>query len=133
MSIKYEQLKCIHQLAVETGDVNELRKIPSLLNDWRIKCREVDGELLWTNLSVPTSAGETVTIGLRYRKKDTTLTEDIFELNAKAPDKVKKVYKGCYQKSRPEYEGTHKQQDVEPRSFTSINTCCLYFGERTSS
>jgi len=130
MTTKYEQVKSIHQLAVKTHDANELRRIPSLLNDWGIKCREDDGELLWTNLSVPTSVGETITIGLRYRKEDKTLTEDVFELSARDPDVVAPYYKGSYQKLRPEYEGTHKQQDVEPRSITSVNTCCLYFGER---
>src|SRR5450759_5354456 len=133
MTTKYEQVKCIHDLAVETHDANELRKIPSLLNSWGKKCREHD-ELLWTNLSMPTSIGETITIGLRYKKKkDETLTEDIFELNKKNPDVLSEYYKGQYQPLRPEYQGTHKLQDVGAHSFTSVNTCCLYLGDNNLS
>jgi len=130
MTTKYEQIKNIHKIAVETHDTNELRKITSLLNDWGFKCREDDGELLWTNLSIPTSIGETITIGLRYKKKDSTLTEDIFELSEKDPNVVTPYYKGKYQKLRSEYEHTHKQQDVKARSFTSVNSCSLYLGEK---
>lgn len=131
MTTKYEEIKNIHKIAVETYDANELRKIPSLLNDWGFKCREDDGELLWTNLSTPTSIiGGTITIGLRYKKKDATLAEDIFELSEKDPDVVTPYYKGKYQKYRPVYNRTHKQQDVKARSFTSPNSCSLYLGER---
>ena len=133
MTTKYEQIKNIHKKAVETHDANELRKIPSLLNDWGFRCREDDGELLWTNLSIPTSIGETITIGLRYKKKDATLTEDIFELSEKDPNVVTPYYKGSYQKHRSAYERTHKQQDVEARSFTSVNSCSLYLGEKNDS
>ena len=97
MATKYEQVKSVHELAVETGDANELRKIPPLLNSWGIKCREDDGQPLWTNLSIPTSSvGETITIGLRYIKQDATLTEDI-ELNKNTPDAVASYYRGRYQ------------------------------------
>jgi len=133
MTTKYEQAKCIHDLAVKTHDASELRKIPSLLNNWGRKCRS-DDELLWTNLSMPMSIGETIIIGLRYKKKiDGTLTEDIFELNNKNPDKLSPHYKGQYQLLCPEYKGTHKLQNVEDRSFTSVNTCCLYFGDNNDS
>lgn len=126
MTTKYEQVKSVHDRAVETNDANELRNIPSLLNSWGIKCREDDGQLLWTNLSVPTSVGETITIGLRYKKQDETLTEDVFELNNKNPDVVTQYYKGRYQTLRPEYKHTHKLQNVGAHSFTTVNTCCLY-------
>ena len=130
MTTKYEQVKSVHKSAAETGDANELRKIPSLLNSWGIKCREDDGQLLWTNLSLPTSIGETITIGLRYKKQDSTLTEDVFELSKKDPDIVASYYKGRYQMLRPEYQGTHKQQDVDARSFTTVNTCCIYLYDK---
>lgn len=130
MTTKYEKIKKIHEIAVETHDANELRKIPLLLNDWGIRCREDDGELLWTNLSTPASIGGTITIGLRYKKKDATLTEDIFELSEKDPNVVTPYYKGKYQTHRSEYVLTHKQQDVETRSFTSANSCSLYLGEK---
>lgn len=47
-----------------------LREIPAMPNRWEINCPENDGQLLWKNLSVPTSVGETITIGLRYRAQD---------------------------------------------------------------
>ena len=133
MTTKYEQVKYVHDYGVETRDPNELRKIPSLPNGWGIKCRKDDGQMLWTNLSIPASVGQTITIGLRYKKRDQTLTEEIFELNKRNPDKVSAYYKGRYQTVRPEYQGTHKLQNVGTRSFTSVNTCCLYLGDKNGS
>ena len=128
MLTRYEQAKNIHGAAVETHDANKLLEILPLLNSCGIQCREDDGELLWTNLSIPTSVGGAITIGLRYKKLDRTLTEDIFELNEKNPDVITKYYTGSYQKFRSEYEHTHKRPDVETRSFRTVNTCCLYLG-----
>ena len=133
MMTKFEQVKSIHERAVETHDANALREIPPMLNCWGIKCREDDGQLLWTNVSVPTSVGETITIGLRYKKQDETLTEDIFELSRNNPDLVTPYYKGRYQTVRPEYQGTHKLQNVGSQSFTTVNTCCLYLGGENGS
>lgn len=133
MTTKYEEVKNIHKVALETGNMDELRRVLPLLNSWGIKCRENDGQLLWTNLSMPMSVGETITIGLRYKKQDATLTEDIFELSKNNPDAVNCYYKGSYQQLRPEYRRTHKQQDVEARSYTTVNTCCLYFGDKSGS
>jgi hypothetical protein len=126
-------VKDIHERAVEARDANELRKILSLLDGWGIKRRQKDGELLWTNLSIPTSIGGTIAIGYRYWKRDSTLTEDIFELNQNNPDEIGPYYKGAYQDVRSEYERTHKQQGVEARSFTTVNTCCLYLGGQNGS
>ena len=133
MMTKFDQVKSIHERAVEARDANALRDIPKILNGWGIKCREKDGQLLWTNLSVPTSIGETITIGLRYRKQDRTLTEDVFELNRSDPETITPYYKGQYQSVRSEYVGTHKSQGVKPQSFTSVNTCCLYLGGENGS
>ena len=130
---KLEQVKSIHERAAKTQDAGALREIPAMLNRWGIKCREKDGQLLWTNLSVPTTVGETITIGLRYRKQDQTLTEDIFELSKNNPEMVTPYYKGQYQTVRPEYKGTHKLQGAVAQSFTSVNTCCLYLGGENGS
>jgi hypothetical protein len=94
MNTKYDQLRNIHDLAVKQNDAEKLRMIPQLLNNWNIRCRDKDGQLLWTNVSAPTSIGETVTIGLRYMKEDRTLTEDIFEVSSSNPDTVDAYYKG---------------------------------------
>ena len=123
---KYEQVKSVHDRAVESHDATALREIPTMLNRWGIKCREKDGQLLWTNLSVPTSIGDTITIGLRYKKQDGTLTEDIFELNKTKPEVVTPYYLGKYQGVRAEYHGTHKSQNIGLQSSTTVNTCCLY-------
>lgn len=125
---KYEQVKSIRDRAVESHDANVLREVPGMLNRWGIKCREKDGQLLWTNLSVPKSVGETITIGLRYKKQDGTLTEDIFELDKNKPEVLTPYYLGQYEKVRPEYHGAHKSQNIGPRSFTTVNTCSLYLG-----
>ena len=130
---KFDQVKSIHERAVETEDARVLQELPALLNRWGIKCREKDGQLLWTNLSVPTSIGETIAIGLRYRKQDQTLTEDIFELNRNNPEVVTPYYKGQYQTERPEYKGTHKFQGAAAQSFTSVNTCYLFLGGENGS
>jgi hypothetical protein len=128
MTTKYEQIKNIHELAVEANDENELHKILPLLESWEIKQRGDDGKLLWTTLSVPTSVGGTIAIGYRYIKRDKTLTEDIFEISESNPNEVGRYYRGKYEDLRPEYERTHKEQNVGARSFTRVNTCSLYLG-----
>lgn len=133
MKTKYDQLMCIHDRAVADKDANALGEIPALLSSWGIRCRADDGQLLWTNLSVPTSVAATITIGLRYQKRDASLTEDIFELRKSDPDAVEAFYKGKYQRVRPEYSGTHKFQIVLTQSFTSVNTCCLFLGGKYGS
>ena len=133
MATKYEKIKNIHELAVKTHDAKALTEIASLLNGWDIKCREGDGKLLWINLSLPTSIGETITIGLRYEKKDTTLTEDIFELSNKSPNKITPYYKGKYQKHRLEYKNTHKEQNIDTHSFTSVNSCSIYLDKNDTN
>lgn len=129
MTTKYDQIRHIYDFARETNDTNGFQIIPSLLESWGRKCRPVD-ELLWVNLSHPMTVEEAISIGLRYKKKkDGMLTEDIFELEKDAPDKLTPYYKGNYQTLRPEYRGTHKFQDVATRSFASVNSCCLYLKE----
>jgi hypothetical protein len=130
---KYEQVRSVHDTAVQTHDASGLREIPKILNGCGIRCREDDGRLLSTNLSVPTSVGETITIGLRYEKRDQTLTEDIFEITKNNPNVITSYYKGLYQAKRPEYRGTHKLQNTASESFTSVNSCCLYLGGENGS
>jgi len=133
MKSKYEQLRHIHDLAVTNHDASMLKEILKMLNSWDIKCRVDDGQLLWTNLSQPTSVEETITIGLRYMKKDKSLTEDVFEVSSSNPEKVVSFYKGKYERIRLEYKGTHKRQDVRASSFTSVNSCSLYLGSENDS
>jgi len=79
------------------------------------------------------SIEETIAIGLRYKKRDQALSEDIFEIKKNDPDVVTPYYKGRYQAERAEYQGTHKLEDVGNDSFTSVNTCCLYLGGQNGS
>lgn len=133
MMTKFQQIIDIHQQAVATSDATQLQRIVPLLYDWGIKTRQDDGQLLWTNLSVPTSIAGTIIIGYRYQKRDASFTEDLFELNQGSPDTVVPYYKGRYEGIQAEYARTHKQQNVEARSFTSVNSCCLYLVQQNGS
>jgi hypothetical protein len=118
---------------VDSNNAEVLREIPSILNAWGIKCRGDDGQLVWVNFSIPKSVDDTIVIGLRYQKRDQTVTEDIFELNRSSPERVYSHYKGMYETYRPEYQGTHKFQNAGTHSFTTANTCCLFIGYTGSS
>jgi len=108
MTTKYQQIIDIHQQAVATSDATQLQRIVPLLDAWGIRTRQDDGQLLWTNLSVPTSIAGTIVIGYRYQKRDASFTEDLFELNQSSPDKVTPYFKGSYEDVRAEYARTHK-------------------------
>jgi hypothetical protein len=126
MITRYQQLVEIHNRAAASGDPEALRQIPSLLTSWGLRPRADDGTLLWTNLSVPTSVSDAITVGLRYVKRDGSLTEDVFEVASHNPDTVISYYRGTYQSERPEYASTHWFQGAIRSSFTSANTCSLY-------
>lgn len=125
---KYEEIRAIHEQAVRSQAPESLRAIPVVVGAWGIKVRTDDGTLLWTNLSVPSTTGDAIAIGFRYKKRDGTFTEGIFELGLQQPNKVERYYRGAYESARPEYAGTHKFQDAGMSSFTSVNTCSLYLG-----
>ena len=129
METKYQQVADVYSRTVASEDPSELRGILTLLEAWGITQRQKDGDLLWVTLSTPTSIDGTIVIGYRYKKKDSSLTEDLFELRTAHPNSVQPFYKGRYQDTQLEYAKTHKQQNVENRSFTSVNTCCLRLGD----
>jgi hypothetical protein len=133
MKSKYQQVVDIHEKAAASHDASGLRDISSLLQSWGIKARQDDGELLWINLSVPTSIDGTIIVGYRYRKRDSSLTEDLFEFSRANPNNVTHYYKGRLEEVRTEYAKTHKEQDVALGSFTSVNSCCLYLGKEHGS
>jgi hypothetical protein len=133
MKNKYEQIVAIHRRAAVSSDATPLAVIVPLFESWGIRKRQDDGELLWTNISMPTTVAGTIVVGYRYRKRDASFTEDLFELKQSNPNEVLRRYKGSYQKICAEYAKTHKQQNVEARSFTSVNTCCLYLGLQNGS
>lgn len=124
MKSKYEIIEELHRRARESGDAEVLKAIPGLLVSWCIKLRTDDGELYQVNLSNPEQG--IFVVGLRYKKKDGSLTEDIFEFDASSPNEISKYCKGRYERERKEYGGTHKQENVSLSPFTSVNTCSLY-------
>ena len=128
MDSKYEIIKELHRRACETGEAEVLKGIPGLLESWGIKLRTDDGELYQVNISNPEQS--ILVVGLRYKKKDGSLTEDIFEFNASCPNEISKYYKGQYERERTEYKGTHKQHNVSSSPYTSVNTCSLYTGNK---
>ena len=128
MESKYEIIKELHCRARETGEAEILVGIPSLLESWDVKLRADDGEHYQVNISNPEQS--ILVIGLRYKKKDGSLTEDIFEFNALSPNEISKYYKGQYERERTEYKRTHKQQNVSLSPYTSVNTCSLYTGNK---
>ena len=126
MKTKYETIEDLYRRMRENSDAELLIEIPNLLESFGIKLRKNDGVLHQINISNPENG--VLAVGLRYKKKDETLTEDVLEFNASNPNEVSKFYKGTYERKRAEYKGTHKQQDISLMPFTSVNTCSLYVG-----
>lgn len=131
MESKYKIIKELHRRTCETGQAVILKGIPSLLESWGSKLRTDDGELYQVNISNPEQS--ILVVGLRYKKKDGSLTEDIFEFNALCPNEISKYYKDKYERKRTEYKDTHKQQNVSLSPYTSVNTCSLHMGNKNDS
>jgi len=126
MKSKYETIENLHRRAHKNDKAELLNEVPNLLESWGVKLRADDGVLYQINITKPENG--ILAVGLRYKKKDGTLTEDIIEFNASKPNEVSKYYKGKYERQRIEYEDTHKRQDISLTPFTSVNTCSLYVG-----
>ncbi len=122
---------------------NLLQEVINLLRGKNIKLRQDDGELRQINISIPTSIKNSFVIGLRYKKRDKTLTEDHFlikkEIEATENEIIK--YQGKkLEQLLTEYKGTHKHQidisqienDNNSTAYTSINTISLnnFYGNR---
>jgi len=88
--------------------VNEVERI---LVGHGIRLRQHDGDLVQVNFSLPRSPEVGLVLGLRYRKRDETLTEDHF-LCSQQPSGLKIVthYRGSLERVLSEYRGTHKEQ-----------------------
>lgn len=81
-----------------------------ILREHGIRLRQQDGELMQINFSLPRSHSGLV-LGLRYRKRDRSLTEDHF-LCTQSGDvlRIEKYYRGDLEDALREYLGTHKAQ-----------------------
>lgn len=114
------------------GDITNIdREIIDLLLRHGIKIRHDDGYLIQINLSIPTTNTNVLVIGLRYKKKDTSLTEDRFLCSSDDSTGklvINQYYKGALEGIYPEYKGTHKHQlynnwfDVKDNPITQVNT-----------
>jgi hypothetical protein len=109
----------------------EVRRI---LGEHGIWLRQHDGDLVQINFSVPRSDASALVLGLRYRKRDGSLTEDHFLCTQTADGlKIDSYYRGDLERALREYLGTHKEQpdlttalpspwpdgvDTDPRTIT---------------
>ncbi len=85
-------------------------EIRTILSQHNIRSRQDDGYLVQINFSLPQSSSGLV-LGLRYRKRDGSLTEDHF-LCEQGPDgiRIAPFYTGLLEELLAEYRGTLKQQ-----------------------
>lgn len=79
-----------------------------ILNKHGVKLRQKDGAFDHVTYSIPQSQKDCILIGVRYKKKDDTFTED--HLLFQKYFCMRKFYKRQIEKVLPEYEGTHKKQ-----------------------
>jgi hypothetical protein len=108
------------------------REIRGILLEHGIRPRGDDGDLVQINFSLPTSTPSALVLGLRYRKRDGSLTEDHFLCGWQADQRHVVPYYGLrLKRTLPEYAGAHKAQvDLSghvnpiPREdpFTQVNT-----------
>ncbi len=129
METKYKIIQEIHRDARIRADA--LASIPEILESWGIGLRTDDGMLYQINISHPDP--NIFIVGLRYKKRDESFTEDLFEFSSMTPNEVTKHYRGSYERKRPEYIGTHKKQDVNLSNFTSVNSCSLLLSDSSDS
>lgn len=108
MSDPYTEVGSIWGRALAGDRSSTANDILALLAREGIRLRQDDGTLAQVTLTKPTSDPQSRVIGLRYIKRDTTQTEDLFTL--KPGRAVESHYRGALERQLPEYRGTHKQQ-----------------------
>jgi len=109
MSTPYEDLKAISDAVYSGQRMKWGDDAIKILLANGIKPRNKDGVLKSKNFSIPKSEKDCLVLGLRYEKKDGTLTEDLFVFR-KESSTIGVFYKGKLQEEMIEYEGTHKWQ-----------------------
>ena len=111
----FVELGAIWETATGKKDVVVAGEVVDLLRRNDIGLRQDDGDLRQVTLSKPVSVSSGFVVGLRYIKRDGTLTEDLFTAVAEE-HQIKSWYKGSLQGRWPKYQGTHKQ----PVNFTQL-------------
>ena len=115
MMDRFIELGTIWNSANRKNDVVVAGEIIDVLKRNDIGLRQDDGDLRQVTLSKPLSVSSGFVVGLRYIKRDGTLTEDLFTAVA-GEHQIKSWYKGSLQELWPEYQGTHKH----PVDFTQL-------------
>lgn len=104
----YQEIKNITDSIYSGKLKNPTEIFLEVLYKYGIKLRQKDGIFDHITYSIPKSQKDCILIGIRYKKKDNTFTEDhfLFQKNFS----IRKFYKKQIEKVLPEYKGTHKKQ-----------------------
>ncbi len=113
MSSPYEELKAITDAVYGEKRTEWTKDVLALLARNGIRERQDDGQLYEMHFSVCQSQENTLIVGLRYQKRDGSLTEDAFEFQP-GKQKIVKHYRGKIEKVHREYKGTHKASPTHP-------------------
>jgi hypothetical protein len=120
----------------EKREVEDIEKeITALLSEHGRGLRRDDGILFQINLSVPQTRNNDLVIGLRYKKRDESFTEDHFLCITNEGDgnlKIQPKYGKSLEKVLVEYRGAHKyqlgQSDFDKGPIvTQVNTISFMF------
>lgn len=109
MNTSFDELKLITDSiysGIVPSRVEFHDQIVDILSRNGIKVRQNDGENPKVTVSHPSSQPESMVVGLRYKKKDGTKSEDLFLFEK--DKKIEPYYRGKLEKIFPEYKNSHK-------------------------
>ena len=108
MDDSYDKLKSITDEYYAGQRTEWANDAIALLNEYGIKLRQKNGTPEIGTVSIPKSLANAIVIGIRYKKRDMSYTEDTFLFEKEKP--IKSLYRDNIEKLLPEYTGTHKKQ-----------------------
>lgn len=103
----YEELKAITDKYYTDWQMPSVNVFTDLLARHGVRLRQKDGVLHEVTFSVPKSVQNGLVLGLRYRKRDGSFSEDPFLFQEGRG--IKTGYRGSLEGMLPEYSGTHKR------------------------
>lgn len=106
MDKSYLELKTITDKYYSDWKMPDCQIFINLLNKYGIKLRQKDGKFIEVNFSIPKIKKNSIVLGLRYQKKDSSYSEDLFVFQL--DHKIVKGTKSDMEKILPEYKNTHK-------------------------